>query len=492
MERTFTEQEQVRRNKLNEISKFCNPYPEKYERTHELKDVKTLDDGTSNVKIAGRIVFMRKMGKLSFVRLRDIEGDCQLELKIDVLGEEKYNFFKTLVDVGDFLGAEGEIFTTQTGEKTLRVKAFEFLGKALKPLPEKFHGLTDIEMIYRNRYVDLIMNEESRNRFLFRSHLIWEIRKFMDEHGYIEIETPVLCSQPSGALARPFITHHNALDIDMYLRIAPETYLKRAVIGGFTRVYEIARNFRNEGMDPSHLQDFTAIEGYGAYLNFEDNIKLMQDMIKTIVKKLFGKLEVSINGKVVDISGDWPAISMRDLILKYSSIDIKEYNTQESLLKKIKEEKLDIDSETPLEDLGYGNLVDQLYKKVARPNVIEPIFLTEHPISLSPLARANDNDKNLTDRFQLIINGAEIINGYSELVDPIEQESRLLEQASLKDAGDEEAMMMDYDYIGAMEYGMPPISGWGLGIDRLVQILTSAENIRDCVLFPLMKPEEKK
>lgn len=492
MERTFTEQEQVRRNKLNEISKFCNPYPEKYERTHELKDVKTLDDGTSNVKIAGRIVFMRKMGKLSFVRLRDIEGDCQLELKIDVLGEEKYNFFKTLVDVGDFLGAEGEIFTTQTGEKTLRVKAFEFLGKALKPLPEKFHGLTDIEMIYRNRYVDLIMNEESRNRFLFRSHLIWEIRKFMDEHGYIEIETPVLCSQPSGALARPFITHHNALDIDMYLRIAPETYLKRAVVGGFTRVYEIARNFRNEGMDPSHLQDFTAIEGYGAYLNFEDNIKLMQDMIKTIVKKLFGKLEVSINGKVVDISGDWPAISMRDLILKYSSIDIKEYNTQESLLKKIKEEKLDIDSETPLEDLGYGNLVDQLYKKVARPNVIEPIFLTEHPISLSPLARANDNDKNLTDRFQLIINGAEIINGYSELVDPIEQESRLLEQASLKDAGDEEAMMMDYDYIGAMEYGMPPISGWGLGIDRLVQILTSAENIRDCVLFPLMKPEEKK
>ena len=270
----------------------------------------------------------------------------------------------------------------------------------------------------------------------------------MDEHGYIEIETPVLCSQPSGALARPFITHHNALDIDMYLRIAPETYLKRAVVGGFTRVYEIARNFRNEGMDPSHLQDFTAIEGYGAYLNFEDNIKLMQDMIKTIVKKLFGKLEVSINGKVVDISGDWPAISMRDLILKYSSIDIKEYNTQESLLKKIKEEKLDIDSETPLEDLGYGNLVDQLYKKVARPNVIEPIFLTEHPISLSPLARANDNDKNLTDRFQLIINGAEIINGYSELVDPIEQESRLLEQASLKDAGDEEAMMMDYDYIG--------------------------------------------
>ncbi len=491
MERTFTEQEQVRRNKLKEISKVVNPYPERYERTHELKDVKNLKDGTTGVKVAGRIVFMRKMGKLSFVRLRDIEGDCQLELKVDTLGEEKYDFFKSLVDVGDFIGAEGEVFTTQTGEKTIRVKTLEFLGKALKPLPEKYHGLTDIETIYRNRYVDLIMNEDSRKRFLFRSAFIREIRNFMDEKGYIEIETPVLCSQPSGALAKPFITHHNALDIDLYLRIAPETYLKRAVIGGFTRVFEIARNFRNEGMDPSHLQDFTAIEGYGAYLNYKDNIKLMEEMIKTIVKKLFGKLEITVEGKVVDISGEWPMVSMRDLILKYSTIDIKEYNTKEKLYKKIMDEKIDIDSETPLEDLGYGNLVDQLYKKVARPHVVEPVFLTEHPISLSPLARANDEDKSLTDRFQLIINGAEIINAYSELVDPQEQEKRLMEQASLKDAGDEEAMMMDYDYIGAMEYGMPPISGWGMGIDRIVQILTSAENIRDCVLFPLLKPEEK-
>lgn len=492
MERTFTEQETVRRNKLKEIEKFCNPYPDKYDRTHELEDIKNLEDGTTDVKVAGRIVFMRKMGKLSFVRLRDIEGDCQLELKVDTLGEENYDFFKTLVDVGDFIGAEGEIFTTQTGEKTVRVKVLTFLGKALKPLPEKFHGLTDIESIYRNRYVDLIMNEESRKRFLFRSAFVREIRNFMDEKGYIEIETPILCSQPSGALARPFITHHNALDIDLYLRIAPETYLKRAVIGGFSRVYEISRNFRNEGMDPSHLQDFTSIEGYGAYLNYKDNIKLMQDMVQSIVMKLFGKLEITVEGDIVDISGDWPSISMRDLILKYSPIDIREFNTKETLLAKIREEKLDIDSETPLEDLGYGNLVDQLYKKVARPHVVKPIFLIEHPISLSPLARAKDDDKSLTDRFQLIINGAEIINAYSELVDPIEQEKRLLEQASLKDAGDEEAMMMDYDYINAMEYGMPPISGWGMGIDRLVQILTGADNIRDCVLFPLMKPEDKR
>ncbi len=491
MERTFTEQEQVRRNKLQEINKITNPYPDRYERTHELKSIKDLPDGTLGVRVAGRIVFIRKMGKLSFVRLRDIEGDCQLELKVDSLGCEKYDFFKNLIDVGDFVGAEGEIFTTQTGEKTIRVSDLTFLGKALKPLPEKYHGLTDTETIYRNRYVDLIMNEESRKRFLFRSAFIKEIRSFMDEKGYIEIETPILCSQPSGALAKPFITHHNALDIDVYLRIAPETYLKRAIIGGFTKVFEIARNFRNEGMDSSHLQDFTAIEGYGAYLNYKDNIKLMEEMIKSIIQKLFGKLEITIEGKVVDISGDWPMVSMRDLILKYSSIDIKEYDTKEKLYKKIIDEKIEIDSETPLEDLGYGNLVDQLYKKVARPHIIEPIFLTEHPISLSPLARANDIDKNLTDRFQLVINGVEIINAYSELVDPQEQERRLIEQASLKESGDEEAMMMDYDYIGAMEYGMPPISGWGMGIDRMIQVLTSSENIRDCVLFPLLKPTNK-
>lgn len=487
----YTEQEQVRRTKLENISKITNPYPERYEITHDLKEAKVLEDGTQNVKIAGRIVFMRKMGKLSFVKIRNIESDMQLEFKIDTVGEEQYKFFKENIDTGDFLGAEGEIFTTQTGEKTLRVHSYEFLGKALKPLPEKFHGLTDQEMKYRNRYVDLIMNEDARQRFLFRSKLIWEIRKFLTDKGYIEIETPILNNKASGALAKPFTTHHNALDIDLYLRIAPETYLKRAIVGGFTKVFEFARCFRNEGMDTTHLQDFTMLEGYGAYLNYKDNMKFLQEMIQTVVYNIFGKLEITIEDKTVDISGDWPSISMRDLILKYCPIDINKYNAKETLLEKIKEEKLDIDSETPLEDLGYGNLVDQLYKKVARPNIIEPVFLTEHPISLSPLARANDDNKELTDRFQLIINGAEIINAYSELVDPQEQERRLKEQAELKNKGDEEAMMMDQDYISAMEYGMPPISGWGIGIDRLVQILTNAPNIKDCVMFPLMKPEDK-
>lgn len=484
----YTEQELVRREKLKNIP---NPYPEKYERTHELKDARKLEDGTQNIKVAGRIIFMRKMGKMSFITIGDVEGRLQLSFKLDTLGEEKYNFFKTNIDIGDFIGAEGEIFTTQTGEKTLRANNFTFLGKALKPLPEKFHGLEDIETIYRQRYVDLIMNEDARKKFLFRSKLIKEIRNYLDSIGYIEIETPILSNKASGATAKPFITHHNALDIDFYLRIAPETYLKRAVVGGFTKVFEIARCFRNEGMDASHLQDFTMLEAYGAYLNYKDNMIFLQNLLQTTIEKTFGTLNITIGDKTIDLSGDWPVVSFRELLLKYSDIDINIYNTKELLLNKIKENKIEIESETPLENLGYGNLVDQLYKKVARPYMVNPVFLIEHPISLSPLARANDENPNITDRFQLVINGAEIINAYSELVDPVEQERRLLKQAELKAAGDEEAMCMDYDYIEAMEYGMPPISGWGMGIDRLMQLLTNSDNIKDCILFPLMKPLNK-
>ena len=483
--REITEQEQVRRNKLKEIK---NPYPERYETNYSLKEASVLEDGTKDVSVAGRIVLMRKMGKLSFLTIGDIEGRIQICMKQDLLGEVKYKEFKTNFDIGDFIGVVGEIFTTQTGEKTIRASHFEFLGKALKPLPEKFHGLVDQETIYRNRYIDLIMNEDSRKKFLFRSKFIWELRNYLNNIGYIEIETPILNNKPSGATARPFITHHNALDIDLYLRIAPETYLKRAVVGGYTKVFEIARCFRNEGMDSSHLQDFTMIEGYGAYLNYKDNMKLLKDMLQTIIYNMFGTLKVMVGDKEVDLSGEWEEVSFRDLILRYVDIDIDVYNTKEKLLDRIKELKLEIDSETPLEDLGYGNLVDQLYKKVARCHVVNPIFLSKHPISLSPLARANDDNKNITDRFQLVINGAEIINAYSELVDPVEQEKRLLEQAALKEQGDEEAMPMDYDYIDAMEYGMPPISGWGMGIDRIVQLLTNSENIKDCVMFPLMKP----
>ncbi|MBE6139749.1 MAG: lysine--tRNA ligase [Firmicutes bacterium] len=489
--RNFSEQELVRRSKLEEISNYTNPYPERFEKNYEIKDAMKLEDGVDNVKTAGRIVLMRKMGKMSFITIQDIEGRIQVSIKMDMIGEDAYNRFKTDYDLGDFIGVEGEIFTTHTGEKTIRANEITFLGKALKPLPEKFHGLTDQETIYRNRYVDLITNEKSRENFLLRSRFIQEIRNYLNGLGYIEIETPILNMKASGATAKPFIAHHNALDMDVYLRIAPETYLKRAVVAGFTKVFEIARCFRNEGMDTSHLQDFTMIEGYGAYLNYKDNMVLLRNMLQTIIQKLFGTLEINVGDKVVDLSGEWKEVSFRELILEYSGIDINEFNTKESLLQEIKNKNIVIESDTPLEDLGYGNLVDQLYKKVARPNIVEPIFLTEHPISLSPLARANDDNPNITDRFQLVINGAEIINAYSELVDPQEQEKRLLEQAALKDSGDEEAMPMDYDYIEAMEYGMPPISGWGMGIDRILQLLTNSENIKDVVMFPLMRPENK-
>lgn len=486
--RSFSEQELVRREKVEKIREVCNPYPERYELTHSLKEASILDDEVTGVRVAGRIVFMRKMGKMSFLKLRDIEGELQVSIKIDLVGEEKYEFFKTNFDIGDFIGAEGEIFTTHTGEKTLRANSFEFLGKALKPLPEKFHGLTDLEACYRQRYVDLIMNEETRNRFTTRVKFIRELRNYLDNLGYMEIETPILNNKASGATARPFKSHHNALDLDVYLRIAPETYLKRAVVGGIPKVYEVARCFRNEGMDSSHLQDFTMVEGYQAYFNYEDNMKFIQNMLQTIIMNIFGTLTIKFGDKEIDMSGEWGKISFRELLIKYADIDIDVYDTKEKLLNVILEKKIEVESETPLENLGFGNLVDVLYKKVARPHMVGPVYLTEHPTSLSPLARSNDDRGEVSDRFQLVINGAEIVNGYSELVDPQEQERRLLEQASLKAAGDEEAMEMDYDYISAMEYGMPPISGWGMGIDRIVQLLTGSDSVRDVVMFNLMRP----
>lgn len=483
----LSEQEIVRRNKILEIEKVTNPYPERFETNYEIKDAALLPDGTTNVRVAGRIVLMRKMGKLSFLTIRDIEGSIQLSIKLDMVGEEKYREFKEFFDIGDFIGVEGEIFTTHTGEKTIRVSSYEFLGKALKPLPEKFHGLTDEEMRYRNRYVDLIMNEDTRTRFLLRSNFIKELRNYLNNLGYIEIETPILNNKASGALAKPFMAHHNALDMDVYLRIAPETYLKRAIVGGFTKVFEIARCFRNEGMDSSHLQDFTMVEGYAAYYNYEDNMNFIEKMIKSIILKLFGTLEITVGDKKVDLSSKWERVSFRELLIKYADIDISIYNNKESLLNIIKEKKIELESETDINLLGFGKIVDLLYKKVARPNIINPIFLTEHPIELSPLARANDKNKEITDRFQLVINGAEIVNAYSELVDPVEQRKRLEEQARLNQEGDDEALVMDEDYLDAMSYGMPPISGWGMGVDRLIQLLTNSENIKDCVLFPLMR-----
>lgn len=482
--------EQVRHEKLENIKASTNAYVERYERTHEIDEVATLEDGMEGIRVAGRIMLMRKMGKMSFITIADIKGKIQLAIKKDCIGEDNYQFFKKNYDIGDFIGAQGNVFTTQTGEKTIRVNHIEFLGKSLKPLPEKYHGINDRESCYRQRYLDLIMNEETQKRFLTKFEFMKAIRRFLEDKGYLEIETPVLINKPSGALAKPFITHHNALDMDVYLRIAPETYLKRAIVGGFTKVFEFARCFRNEGIDASHLQDFTMLECYCAYFNYEDNIRFTKEMLTYAVKEVFGSTVITINDQIIDFAAEWPVVSFRALIIKDCDIDINCFETAEALREEMDRKGIKLDSEADIRALGRGNLIDLLYKKVSRPKIIQPTFLTAHPIDLSPLARANDNNPSITDRFQLIINGAEVINAYSELVDPIEQERRLLEQARLNATGDEEAMVMDQEYITAMSYGMPPISGWGMGIDRMIQVLTGQNNIKDSILFPMMRPTE--
>ena len=479
---------EARLAKLGYVGSITNPYPERFEKTHEIREVATLKDGETGIRTAGRIMFIRKMGKLSFLTIADIEGKIQIAVKKDIVGEIAYEFFKKGFDIGDFLGVEGEIFTTQAGEKTIRASRVAFLGKALRPLPEKFHGVNDTEVCYRQRYLDLCMNDETKERFLKKFQFIKEIRRYLEDNGYIEIETPVLIDHPSGATARPFTAHHNALDMDVYLRIAPETYLKRAIVGGFTKVFEFARCFRNEGMDATHLQDFTMLEGYCAYYNYKDNMKFLQKMLTSVVTKIWGSSEITVNDNTINFADTWEIVTFRDLLFRDCGIDIDLYKTAKDLLDKIEAAHIDLASAADPHTLGRGNLIDLLYKKVSRPKLIAPTFLIEHPTDLSPLARANDENRDISDRFQLIINGAEIINAYSELVNPREQRERLMEQARCKANGDEEAMMMDQDYISAMEYGMPPISGWGMGIDRVFQVLTGADNIRDSIMFPLMKP----
>ncbi len=481
------EQTDYRLEKLKLLEELgIQAYPDKFSVTHALKDIAQLEDGVQ-VRIAGRMVAKRKLGKLTFAHLQDVQGRAQICLQVDHLGED-YNTFHKVTDLGDFLGAVGEVFTTRTGEKTVMVAEYTFLGKALRELPEKWHGLKDVELRYRQRYLDLIANPESRRVFLLRSQMLRAIRNFLEGKGFLEVETQILTNQPSGALASPFTTHHNALDIDLFLRIAPETYLKRLVVGGFDHVFEVARCFRNEGVSITHLQDFTMIEGYSAYFNYRDNMQLLQDMIVHLVQELFGGTTVAIGDQEVDFSGEWPAVSFRDLILRDTGIDIDDYSDAAALLAAIKAQGIQLEHENLLQ-LGKGNLVDVLYKKVSRPKLIRPTFLIAHPTELSPLARSNDDNPAISDRFQLIVDGAEIINGYSELVDPLEQRRRLEEQANLRSQGDAEAMPMDEDYLKAMEYGMPPISGWGLGVDRLLQVLLNLDNIRDGVLFPTMRPE---
>ena len=464
-------------------------HPDRFERTHTLREIMSLPDGTP-VRAAGRVGQLRKFGKLTFATLEDFDGHIQIALVRDQLdadpevSKKKYELFSKGVDRWDFLGVDGEMYHTDKGELTIRVRNWTFLGKTLQPPPNKYQGVKDTETNWRKRYLDLVSNAETRERFRIRTKTTQAIREYLNANGFVEVETPILNTQQSGALARPFFSHHNALDMELVLRIAPETYLKRLVVGGYDRVYEFARCFRNEGLAASHLQEFTMLEFYAAYWNFEDNMSFTENLIRHAIQQAVGTLQIQRGERTIDFAQPWPRKRLSELILEHSGIDIDQHRDADSLRKAIFAAKVDLDNP----GAGRGSLIDQLYKRTARPTLVQPTFIIGHPVDLSPLARRSDTNPDAVDRFQLVVDTWEVINAYSELVDPLDQRQRFEEQAALRTGGDDEAMPLDEDYLTAMEFGMPPISGWGMGIDRFVALLTEAPNLRDVVWFPLMKP----
>ena len=459
------------------------PYADSFKKSHSLAAARKLKNDEKKVAVAGRIIFLRAMGKLAFLRLSSIEGEYQI-----VLQNEKTKDFELWMkhlDLGDFVGATGETFTTKHGEPSLLVDKLTLLTKTISPLPEKFHGLADVEKKYRERHLDLATNQKTRERFLFRSNLVKTLRNFFETEEFIEVETPVLQTKPSGAVATPFQTHHAALDIDCVLRIAPETYLKRCLVGGFEKVFEFARCFRNEGIDPTHLQDFTMLELYASYENYEYLIKLAEKMFGKITK-LLGRDEFEFAGKKISLKTPFAKIDLVEAVEKETSLNLEKADDAE-IRKKIQELKIDVPN---LEKLGRGNLIDAIYKKVLREKIVNPTFIVNHPVELSPLSRRNDANPKRVDRFQLVIAGWEGINAFSELTDAEDQQQRFAEQQKAREGGDVEAMENDDDFVKALSHGMPPAAGWGIGIDRLAALLTNSENLKDVVLFPLMKPEK--
>lgn len=497
----MTLQESIRRKKLEQIQKLgIEAYPARTGRNLSCAQVKTdfqkLAKAKKNVVLAGRLVLVRGHGGATFVHLNDGTDKFQILFRKDVIGEKEYIFFKDLIDIGDFIEAEGVLFTTKTGEPTLEVKKFKLLTKSLLPLPEKWHGLTDIETRFRQRYLDLIANPEVKKIFKKRSLLIKIIREFFDKRGFLEVETPILQSVPGGANARPFITHHNALDIDLYLRIAPELYLKRLIIGGFEKVYEISRCFRNEGIDRAHNPEFTQIEFYQAYADYNDLMKLTEDFMEFVVKKICGKLTIEYNGSTsssrdktssprkINFKPPYPRITYVEALNKFAGIDLEKLKTREMLLTKAKNIGLEVES-----NWSRGKIIDEIFKELVRPKLINPTFIIDHPIELSPLAKKKIDNPDYVERFQLLVAGMEICNTFSELNDPIDQEKRFREQERARASGEEEAQRLDKDFVEALKYGMPPTAGQGIGIDRLAAILFDVHNIKEVILFPTMKPK---
>ncbi len=478
----------VRLERLDHLRSLgINPYPSHTEDKISIKETLTKPE-TTPVGIAGRLVSKRDMGKISFAHLKDESAKIQIVFSEKELGKENYKLFIKYFDLGDFLHVNGDVFVTHKGELSVLVKTYTLLTKTLLPLPEKFHGLADVETRYRQKYLDLIANEDSMKIAKTRSLVVREIRKYFDDKGFFEVETPVLQSLYGGAAAKPFKTHHNALDIPLFLRIAPELYLKRLIVGGFEKVYEVAKCFRNEGIDNNHNPEFTQIEFYWAYADYNDLMNLIEDLLPQVIEAAGLSLKFEVQGKEVDFTPPYPRKTMREIIKEYAKIDIDEFSDQESLYAKIKKLNIEgVDAKT-----GYGKMVDEIYKTYARPKIINPVFMTDHPVELSPLAKRKADNPKYVERMQLVcVGGNELCNGFSELNDPVDQESRFKDQERLHEAGDEESMPYDEDYVTALKHGMPPTAGLGMGIDRLVKLLVDAPNLKEVILFPILKPENK-
>ena len=490
MSEELSELLKVRRAKLDELkAKGINPYPYRYERTTTAKEILTKykdleHESPDVVKVAGRLMAKRGHGKAAFAHLQDETGKIQLYGKLDVLGAEKFELYEKL-DMGDFLGVTGKVFRTKTGEITVRIDDFEILCKSLHPLPEKWHGLTDKELRYRERYVDLIVNHDVKEVFIKRGKIISEIRKLLESKGFLEVETPVLHMSAGGAAARPFETYHNTLDMNLFLRIALELHLKRLIVGGFDKVFEIGRVFRNEGMSFKHNPEYTMLELYQAYSDYNDIMRLTEELISSIAKIVLGTTKVTFKGNEIDFKPPWPRITLHDALAKLGGIDI---NTNEKGLREIAKKK----GLEGYDELPAGKIINLLYDEFVEPKIVQPTFIIDYPIETSPLAKKKRDNPKLVERFEVVVCGMEIANAFSELNDPIDQRERFKQQVENRKSGDDEAESMDEDFLRALEYGMPPTGGLGIGIDRVVMLMTGSESIRDVLFFPHMRPTEVK
>jgi lysyl-tRNA synthetase class 2 len=475
-----------RREKLSQLrDEKEKAFAEKYEKTNHAAEVEDNfeDLEEKEVKLTGRLMAIRTHGKASFADLMDMSGKVQLYVKQNNIGEDRYEFFQDL-DLGDLVGITGTVFKTNRGQVSVRVSSFELLTKSLRPLPEKFHGLKDKDIRYRQRYLDLIVNPDVKETFVIRSKIIKEMRRYLEERGFLEVETPMMHPIAGGATARPFVTHHNTLDMDLFLRIAPELYLKKLIVGGFEKVFEINRNFRNEGMSYKHNPEFTTMELYQAQADYHDMMELTENLVSHLAEEVLGTQTLEYEETELDFTAPWERITMVEAVKKYAGVDFTEFDTAEEAYEAAASVGV-----KPEEGLSYGEVLNEVFEIRVEDKLVQPTFIMNYPIEVSPLAQKIEDDPRFTYRFEAFVYGREIANAFSELNDPEEQKRRFEKQVEMREAGDEEAQMMDYDFIRALEYGMPPTGGLGIGIDRLIMLLTDSSSIRDVILFPTMRPE---